>query len=169
MAQLCPQRGNHFAETSIRSRQTIAELGSRFIRPGATVLTHGYSRVVLALLQRALAQVRHSRQAGRQAGCHAGHCLPRPTCPVRMARQQGTVSIAPIAVSLMAVVGYALAAVIVYFMPVFHTSALLYRCCILCFETTVLCFISWLHGWPICLSHPLVMLLVHCDQCLSVC
>jgi hypothetical protein len=51
------QRGNHFAETSTIARQTIAELGARFIRTNAVVLTHGYSRVVLALLQRAVAQV----------------------------------------------------------------------------------------------------------------
>ncbi|PNW72518.1 hypothetical protein CHLRE_16g687518v5 [Chlamydomonas reinhardtii] len=47
------ERGLHFAETSTRARQTIAELGSRFIRSNCTVLTHGYSRVVLRLLQQA--------------------------------------------------------------------------------------------------------------------
>jgi translation initiation factor eIF-2B subunit alpha len=51
------QRGNYFAETSVRARATIAELGARFIRHGALVLTHGHSRVVLALLRRAVAQV----------------------------------------------------------------------------------------------------------------
>lgn len=54
---VCLQRGNHFAETSTRARQTIAELGARFIRPGFVVLIHGYSRVVLALLRRAVSQV----------------------------------------------------------------------------------------------------------------
>ena len=53
------QRGNHFAETSVRARATIAELGARFIRPGSLVLVHGHSRVVLALLRRAVAQVIH--------------------------------------------------------------------------------------------------------------
>ena len=52
----CAQRGNHFAETSTRARQTIAELGARFIRNGTRVLTHGHSRVVLALLRLAVKQ-----------------------------------------------------------------------------------------------------------------
>eukprot|EP00891_Asterochloris_glomerata_P008838 jgi/Astpho2/8838/fgenesh1_pm.00129_%23_8_t len=46
------ERGNHFAETSTAARQTIAELGARFIRPGCTVLVHGFSRVALALLRK---------------------------------------------------------------------------------------------------------------------
>ena len=64
------QRGNHFAETSIRARQAIAELGSRFIRNNGVVLTHGHSRVVLALLQRAVTQVRGAwgRSQGMQGG-----------------------------------------------------------------------------------------------------
>lgn len=53
------ERGIHFADTSTRSRQTIAELGARFIRNGCLVLTHGHSRVVLAILQRAVAQGSH--------------------------------------------------------------------------------------------------------------
>lgn len=52
------------AACSIRARATIAELGARFIRPGCVLLTHGMSRVVLALLQRAVASVRG----------HAGTC-----------------------------------------------------------------------------------------------
>ena len=56
------QRGNYFAETSVRARATIAELGARFIRHGALVLTHGHSRVVLALLRRAVAQAGSPRQ-----------------------------------------------------------------------------------------------------------
>ena len=51
------QRGTYFAETSVRARAKIADLGAPFIRPGARVLTHGNSRVVLALLRRAVAQV----------------------------------------------------------------------------------------------------------------
>ena len=50
------QRGNQFAETSTRARATIADLGSRFVKSGASVLTHGHSRVVLALLRRAAAR-----------------------------------------------------------------------------------------------------------------
>ena len=51
-----PQRGNHFAETSTRARQSIAELGARFVRNGMRVLAHGHSRVVLALLRLAVKQ-----------------------------------------------------------------------------------------------------------------
>ncbi|BDA47107.1 Translation initiation factor eIF-2B subunit alpha [Coccomyxa sp. Obi] len=50
------ERGNYFAETSVRARATIAELGARFIRPGSILLVHGHSRVVLALLRKAVAQ-----------------------------------------------------------------------------------------------------------------
>lgn len=50
----------------MRARATIAELGARFIRHGSLVLTHGHSRVVLALLRRAVAQV---RVAFRWAAC----------------------------------------------------------------------------------------------------
>ena len=53
----CMQRGNYFAETSVRARATIAELGARFIRPGSILLVHGHSRVVLALLRKSVAQV----------------------------------------------------------------------------------------------------------------
>ena len=42
----------------MRARATIAELGARFIRPGACLLVHGHSRVVLSLLRRAIKQVR---------------------------------------------------------------------------------------------------------------
>mmetsp|Transcript_6725 Transcript_6725/g.18001 ORF Transcript_6725/g.18001 Transcript_6725/m.18001 type:complete len:340 (+) Transcript_6725:108-1127(+) len=52
-------RGQQFEETSKRARSTIAELGARFIRTNATVLTHGFSRVVLTLLKRAVAQGTH--------------------------------------------------------------------------------------------------------------
>ncbi|KAF1332928.1 Translation initiation factor eif-2b subunit alpha, partial [Globisporangium splendens] len=43
-------RGNFFAETSLSSRKRIAEVGHSFIRDGMRVLTHGASRVVIALL-----------------------------------------------------------------------------------------------------------------------
>lgn len=55
--QPCAQRGVKFEHLSTRARATIAELGSRFIRNGAVVLLHGYSRVALAVLQRARQQV----------------------------------------------------------------------------------------------------------------
>jgi translation initiation factor eIF-2B subunit alpha len=52
------ERGRQFAETSKRARVTIAEHGEKFIRPGFTVLCHGHSRVVLAVLRRAAASQR---------------------------------------------------------------------------------------------------------------
>ena len=52
----------------MRARATIAELGARFIRHGSLVLTHGHSRVVLALLRRAVAQVRRGGNALPCAG-----------------------------------------------------------------------------------------------------
>lgn len=53
------ERGNQFADTATRARVAIAEVGSRFITHNSTVLVHGYSRVVSALLQRALHQGAH--------------------------------------------------------------------------------------------------------------
>jgi translation initiation factor eIF-2B subunit alpha len=47
------QRGEKFAEMSVTSRLRIAELGHGFVRDGAVVMTHGYSRVVTSLLVRA--------------------------------------------------------------------------------------------------------------------
>lgn len=47
------QRGEKFAEISLRSRKRIAEIGRSFIRDGAVVLTHARSRVVMDLLSRA--------------------------------------------------------------------------------------------------------------------
>ena len=47
----------HFATLSTRARVTIADAGARFLKGSSlTVLVHGASRVVLALLQRAVAQ-----------------------------------------------------------------------------------------------------------------
>eukprot|EP00898_Chlorokybus_atmophyticus_P000809 jgi/Chlat1/1729/Chrsp13S02162 len=47
------ERGEMFAETSLKARETIATLGEHFIRDGNTVLIHGFSRCVLAMLLRA--------------------------------------------------------------------------------------------------------------------
>ena len=57
-------RGAQFAATSVRARATIADLGARFVRPGAVGLTHGHSRVVLALLCRDF-RIRWAPGAGR--------------------------------------------------------------------------------------------------------
>ncbi|GLD92259.1 hypothetical protein PINS_up000792 [Pythium insidiosum] len=51
-------RGKLFAETSLSSRKRIAEVGHSFIRNGMRVLTHGTSRVVVALLKEA-AKTKH--------------------------------------------------------------------------------------------------------------
>jgi len=51
-------RGLVFAGSAVGARAKIADLGAPFIRAGARVLTHGHSRVVLALLRRAVAQAR---------------------------------------------------------------------------------------------------------------
>ena len=67
------QRGNHFAETSVAARQTIAELGARFIRPGCTVLVHGFSRVALALLRKCAKSV--SPPALRALLCEQVSCV----------------------------------------------------------------------------------------------
>jgi hypothetical protein len=47
------ERGTRFAELAGQSREKIAELGHPFIRDGATVLTHGLSRVVAEILLKA--------------------------------------------------------------------------------------------------------------------
>lgn len=51
------QRGMTFADTSMHARSVIAELGARFLSPNCVVMLHGYSRVVVSMLQRAVAQV----------------------------------------------------------------------------------------------------------------
>lgn len=52
------ERGERFGEISQKARRTIADLGKDFISDGSTILTHGYSRVVLALLKRAASEGR---------------------------------------------------------------------------------------------------------------
>jgi len=49
-------RGEKFAEASLTARSKIAETGSQFIQTNSTILTHGCSRVVLALLAHASRQ-----------------------------------------------------------------------------------------------------------------
>mmetsp|Transcript_16559 Transcript_16559/g.56436 ORF Transcript_16559/g.56436 Transcript_16559/m.56436 type:complete len:350 (-) Transcript_16559:1029-2078(-) len=52
-------RGGQFADTSLKARARIAELGEGFVHDGSVVLCHGYSRVVLALLQCAVNRGKH--------------------------------------------------------------------------------------------------------------
>jgi translation initiation factor eIF-2B subunit alpha len=54
-------RGDQFAQKSQASRAKIAQLADRFIRDGAVVLTHGFSRVVQALLLHAASQGKQFR------------------------------------------------------------------------------------------------------------
>ena len=53
------RRGENFASMSLTSRSRIAEIGHSFVQDGCTVLTHGNSRVVMALLLRAAAAGKH--------------------------------------------------------------------------------------------------------------
>lgn len=46
-------RGQRFSDISLAARDRIANVGHNFIRPGMRVLTHGWSRVVSALLTNA--------------------------------------------------------------------------------------------------------------------
>lgn len=45
------RRGDGFKDQSIRSRDAIAKYGSAFVRDGAVLLLHGYSSVVMRLLE----------------------------------------------------------------------------------------------------------------------
>lgn len=47
------RRGQRFANMSLSARTQIAEIGHSFVQDGFTVLIHGHSRVVSALLLRA--------------------------------------------------------------------------------------------------------------------
>ena len=47
------RRGEKFAGISLSSREHIAKIGHSFVEDGCTVLVHGHSRVVSALLLRA--------------------------------------------------------------------------------------------------------------------
>ncbi|MCO5554880.1 hypothetical protein L7F22_008417 [Adiantum nelumboides] len=53
------ERGERFGEISLKAIKTIAMLGQEFIRDGSTILTHGFSRVVLAILKLAAANRKH--------------------------------------------------------------------------------------------------------------
>ncbi len=52
-------RGQRFSDISIAARDRIATAGRAFIRPGSTVLTHGWSSVVSSLLIHAAEQGTH--------------------------------------------------------------------------------------------------------------
>jgi translation initiation factor eIF-2B subunit alpha len=60
------------------SRTRIAEVGHSFVQDGCTVLTHGFSRVVMALLLKAAAESKQFNvivtEAGNQGeGCVTAH------------------------------------------------------------------------------------------------
>jgi len=50
------ERGRRFSNISLAARDNIARAGYAFIRPGQTVLTHGWSRAVSSLLLKAAEQ-----------------------------------------------------------------------------------------------------------------
>jgi len=50
------ERGRRFSNISLAARDNIAKAGQAFIRPGQTVLTHGWSRAVSSLLLKAAEQ-----------------------------------------------------------------------------------------------------------------
>lgn len=54
------KRGENFAGISERSRLSIADIGHSFVQDGCSVLTHGNSRVVMALLLKAAESKRFS-------------------------------------------------------------------------------------------------------------
>lgn len=66
------ERGQKFASSSLKSRQKIAELSHNFVRDGMTVLTHGYSRVVVTLLLRASKNRHFSVLVSESRPDHAG-------------------------------------------------------------------------------------------------
>ena len=51
------KNGQLFAQRAINARYGVAEKGWRFVFPGCTVLTHGASRAVLCLLERAQKEI----------------------------------------------------------------------------------------------------------------
>ncbi|KNC71560.1 hypothetical protein SARC_15901, partial [Sphaeroforma arctica JP610] len=51
--EIMRRKAQEFVNEALDSRNQIAALGAPFIRNGATILTHGLSRVVLRLLQKA--------------------------------------------------------------------------------------------------------------------
>ncbi|KAH7296729.1 hypothetical protein KP509_26G036500 [Ceratopteris richardii] len=53
------ERGEQIGDISLKARKTIAMLGQDFIRDGSTILTHGFSRVVLSILKLAAANKKH--------------------------------------------------------------------------------------------------------------
>ena len=60
-----------------RARAMISELGARFIRHGSVVMTHAYSRVVLEVFKKAVAQVLlilHEPYADVSYSAFAGMC-----------------------------------------------------------------------------------------------
>ena len=70
------RRGSLFAQKSGSSRDRIAALGAPFIRDGSVVMVHGRSRVVVALLARAIQRGTHFTVIATDAG-GAGDALRR--------------------------------------------------------------------------------------------
>lgn len=69
------RRGENFAGMSETSRGRIAEIGHSFVQDGCTVLTHGSSRVVMALLLKAAAESKQFKIIVTEAGPTGVGCV----------------------------------------------------------------------------------------------
>eukprot|EP01116_Phalansterium_solitarium_P001424 TRINITY_DN11220_c0_g1_i1.p1 TRINITY_DN11220_c0_g1~~TRINITY_DN11220_c0_g1_i1.p1 ORF type:complete len:295 (+),score=79.36 TRINITY_DN11220_c0_g1_i1:32-886(+) len=83
------ERGDQYTQQAMLGRDKIGKFADTFIRDGLTVLTHGFSRVVLAVLERAHRQGKHfsvvvteSRPDG--SGYVAAHRLQAASIPVQV-------------------------------------------------------------------------------------
>ena len=75
--QLLVERGETFARTSLDARTQIAQLGAPLIDDGAVVLTHGYSRVLVALFLTAAKTKHFSVMVAESHPDGAGHTTAR--------------------------------------------------------------------------------------------
>uniref|UniRef100_A0A7S0YAX7 Translation initiation factor eIF2B subunit alpha n=1 Tax=Polytomella parva TaxID=51329 RepID=A0A7S0YAX7_9CHLO len=90
------ERGIRFEEASIKSREKIVDLASRFVRPNAVVLVHGYSRVVLGILERVASMgclfsviVAEARPDDEGSGLKMVSALDRLNVPVTLVPDAG--------------------------------------------------------------------------------
>lgn len=75
--RLLVERGETFARTSLDARTQIAQLGAPLIDDGAVVLTHGYSRVLVALFLTAAKTKHFSVMVAESHPDGAGHTTAR--------------------------------------------------------------------------------------------
>ena len=75
--RLLVERGETFARTSLDARTQIAQLGAPLIEDGAVVLTHGYSRVLVALFLTAAKTKHFSVMVAESHPGGSGHTTAR--------------------------------------------------------------------------------------------